>query len=206
MDRGAWWATVRGVAESWMNTTEWLHFHFHKNENSQNKRSDWHTASSLKWWELHLLKEHMKVLNFWGKELEEDGIDLRRQNRLLETAVSTSKPGPQITTGCLGSCTWSLLMWISDCLGDQQDSHLKKWLVAQISSPLPGTFFLTFLKSAICWQGLQILSLFFLFCPKYWKAWLGYLSVGIVTDGRQASAPESTNAQTGCSPTGVRDE
>lgn len=148
----------------------------------------------------------MKVLDFWGKELEEDGIDLRRQNRLLEIVASTSKPGPQITTGCLDSCTWSLPTWITDGLGDQQDSHLKKWLVARISSPLPGTLFLTFLTAAICWQGLWILSMFFLWYPRYWKAWLGYLSVGTVTDSRQASAPESTNAQIGCIPIGERDE
>ena len=31
MDRGAWWATVHGVAESWTQLSNFL-FHFHKDE------------------------------------------------------------------------------------------------------------------------------------------------------------------------------
>ena len=47
MDRGAWWATVRGVAKSWTQLSD-FHFHFHSPPNLPPIQ-----AGTLHWAEFH---------------------------------------------------------------------------------------------------------------------------------------------------------
>lgn len=60
------------------------------------------SASSLKWWELHLLQKQTEILDFWGKDPEEEGIDSPLEDRtgppLLATPfpLQTSSPRSQL--------------------------------------------------------------------------------------------------------------